>query len=371
MSEFEFVQATKEQSKARIALAGPSGSGKTWTALVLATGLAQGKPVAVIDAERGSASKYVGPFQFNRLNLYTYDPRDLVKALASAAKSGHESVVIDSLSRFWGGHGGMLEIVDNVSKRNYGGNTFGGGWKEARPIENDMIEAMLGYPGHVIATLRVKTAYEITKVDGKSVPVKLGLQPEQRNGIEYEFDVFGDMDQENNLIISKSRCSDLSGKVINRPGPEVAATLLEWLSDGTSGHAPNDYRDIAVSPATGREELRELYRAVKADGKLGAVVMDEHGRMVTLHDLITRKGSEFAAAALAGPPPKAGGDDPEAAFVTDVLGRLADVASHNHIDALAEEVSKALAAGLIGAGVASELLQSVADKARVISGAAA
>lgn len=370
MSEFEFVPATKEQSKARIALAGPSGSGKTWTALVLATGLAQGKPVAVIDAERGSASKYVGPFQFNRLNLYTYDPRDLVKALASAAKAGHESVVIDSLSRFWGGHGGMLEIVDNAAKRSYGGQQIGG-WKEARPIENDMIEAILGYPGHVIVTLRVKTAYEVTKVDGKSVPVKIGLQPEQRNGIEYEFDVFGDMDQENNLVISKSRCPDLTGKVINRPGPEVAATLLEWLSDGTSGHSPNDYRDIAVSPATGREELRELYRAVKADGKLGAVVMDEQGRMVTLHELITRKGSEFASAQLAGPPAQAGEVDPEAAFVTDLLGRLADVTDHIGTGTMTEEVNRALASGVIGAGVASELHQSVADKARAISGAAA
>src|SRR6185503_9937039 len=82
MSEFEFVQATKEQAKARVALAGPSGSGKTWTSLVMATGLAQGGKIAVIDTERGSASKYAGPFTFDRLNLYRYDPRDLVKALA-------------------------------------------------------------------------------------------------------------------------------------------------------------------------------------------------------------------------------------------------------------------------------------------------
>ena len=57
MSEFEFVPATKEQAKARVALAGPSGSGKTWTALVLATVLAQDGRIAVIDTERGSASQ--------------------------------------------------------------------------------------------------------------------------------------------------------------------------------------------------------------------------------------------------------------------------------------------------------------------------
>jgi AAA domain-containing protein len=201
VSEFEFVPATKEQAKARVALAGPSGSGKTWTSLVLATVLAEGGRFGVIDTERGSASKYAGPFTFDRLNLYTYDPRDLVKALAASASAGHAAVMIDSLSRFWGGTGGMLEIVDNAAKRSYGGNSFGG-WKEARPIENDMIEAILGYPGHVIVTMRTKTAYEITKTDnGKTVPVKIGLQPEQRNGIEYEFDVVADMDLENNFTL--------------------------------------------------------------------------------------------------------------------------------------------------------------------------
>ncbi|MGW4720942.1 AAA family ATPase, partial [Nocardia sp. NPDC004260] len=54
----EFEEATKEAAKARIALTGPSGAGKTYTALMLAFGL--GENVAVIDTERGSASKYVG-----------------------------------------------------------------------------------------------------------------------------------------------------------------------------------------------------------------------------------------------------------------------------------------------------------------------
>jgi hypothetical protein len=294
VSDFEFVEATKEQSKARVALAGPSGSGKTMTGLILATRLADGGRTAVIDTERGSASKYAGLFKFDRLNMYRYDPRDLPKALASAAKAGYESVLIDSLSRFWSGAGGMLEFVDNAAKRSYGGNGFGG-WKEARPVENELIEAMLGYPGHVIVTMRVKTAYEITKTDqGKTVPVKIGLQPEQRNGIEYEFDVVADMDLENTLTVSKSRCPELSGMVIHRPDHGVAETLLAWLSDGEAGRTPNDYRDAAVDPAASYADLQALYRVVSGDGKLRAVVMDDEGHMVTLHELITRKGKMFA-----------------------------------------------------------------------------
>ena len=53
-----FQKAVKYGSKLRLALAGPSGSGKTYTALTLACALAGDKPVAVIDTERGSASKY-------------------------------------------------------------------------------------------------------------------------------------------------------------------------------------------------------------------------------------------------------------------------------------------------------------------------
>jgi ATP-dependent protease Clp ATPase subunit len=53
-----FTKAVRKTAKARIALVGPSGSGKTWGALVLAAGL--GGRVGVIDAEKGSASLYVG-----------------------------------------------------------------------------------------------------------------------------------------------------------------------------------------------------------------------------------------------------------------------------------------------------------------------
>jgi len=308
VSEFEFVPATKEQAKARLALAGPSGSGKTWTGLTIATGLAEGGKIAVIDTERGSASKYSGIFRFDRLNMYRYDPRDLAKALAAAAKGGYSVVVIDSLSRFWSGAGGMLEYVDAAAKRSYGGNSFGG-WKEARPIENDMIEAMLGYPGHVIVTMRTKTAYEITKTEqGKTVPVKIGLQPEQRSGIEYEFDVVGDMDLENSLTVSKSRCPELSGQVIHRPDAAVAEVLLAWLTDGTPAKSLSDYRDLALDASLSRADLQELYRSVKDDGKLAALVMDETGEMVTLHALITRKGAEAAKAELASRPAQDGAE---------------------------------------------------------------
>jgi len=60
----------------------------------------------------------------------------------------------------------------------------------------------------------------------------VGLQPVMRDGIEYEFDICGDMDQENTLVITKSRCPRLSGAVLQKPGEEVAEVLNEWLGAG-------------------------------------------------------------------------------------------------------------------------------------------
>jgi hypothetical protein len=59
----EFRKAIKRDAKLRLAVCGPSGSGKTYTLLKLATEL--GGPIAVVDTERGSASKYADIFEFD------------------------------------------------------------------------------------------------------------------------------------------------------------------------------------------------------------------------------------------------------------------------------------------------------------------
>lgn len=290
---FTFEPATKAQSKARVALAGPSGSGKTWTGLLLAQHL--GETTAVIDTERGSASKYAGPFTFQRLNMQRYDPRDLPKALSAAAAAGFDTVIVDSLSKFWAGQGGMLEQVDNAAKRGFGGNSFGG-WKEARPMETAMIEALLSYPGHVIVTMRTKTAYEIIEDDrGRKVPTKIGLKPEQRDGIEYEFDIVGDMDLENTLTVSKSRCPALSGEVIRRPGADLAQQILAWLTDGESVLSAMDYRDQALAAGLTFAGAKDLYRTVEKAGLLGASVPDDRGEPVPLSQLIISQGKSAEA----------------------------------------------------------------------------
>ena len=224
-----FKKATKAQLKLRMALSGPAGSGKTFTALTLAKWLANGQPVAVIDTERGSASKYADLFEFDVLELDSFHPKTYVDAINEAVAGGYAVVVIDSLSHAWSGKGGILEIVQRK------GNSFQA-WGEVKPIEAALIEAVTGARIHVIATMRSKTEYVVEKDErsGKSAPRKVGLAPVQRDGMEYEFDVFGELDQENTLLIQKTRCPALTGAVISKPGKPLAETLRAWLAGATT-----------------------------------------------------------------------------------------------------------------------------------------
>ncbi|MFH8926343.1 ATP-binding protein [Streptomyces pristinaespiralis] len=226
--QFAFRPATKAGRKARLSIQGMSGSGKTWTGLGIAHGLSEGRRFAVIDTEKGAASLYagIGGIQFDTLPMDRYDPRDLTRALEAAAQAGYPTVFVDSLSHFWTGTDGTLDQVDKASSR-YGGNKFAG-WKDGTPLQNDMVAAILAYPGHVVASMRSYTEWVLE--GGK--PQRVGTRPEQRKGIEYEFDIAVSMDIDNRLEVLKSRCPALNRKVIDRPvgARDIAAPLLAWLN---------------------------------------------------------------------------------------------------------------------------------------------
>lgn len=252
-----FTKAIKTESKIRMALAGPSGSGKTYTALTLATALANGGQVAVIDTERGSASKYSDLFEFDVMELSTYHPDKFVQGIHEAEDAGYTVLVIDSLTHAWNGPGGMLEIVDAIAKRSKSGNTYMA-WGEATPIQNRLIDAITRAKIHIIATMRSKTEYVLEKDErtGKTAPRKIGMAPQQRDNFEYEFDIFGEMDYENSLIIQKTRCSALTGQVISKPDSKVADIIKEWLHG-----APVVERSQPVQavPAAKPSRLEQLY----------------------------------------------------------------------------------------------------------------
>jgi hypothetical protein len=85
-----------------------------------------------------------------------------------------------------------------------------------------------------VACLRSKQRYEIIDSDngGQKKVTKLGLQPDQRDGLEFEFDLVGDLDADHYLRVTKTRYDALDGQVIHKPGPEFADDLLAWLEFG-------------------------------------------------------------------------------------------------------------------------------------------
>lgn len=294
---FVFRPASKDGHKARLSLQGPSGSGKTWTGLQIADGLAEGKRFAVIDTERGAAALYVNDIdaQFDTLPMHRYDPRDLIKALAAAGQAGYPVVMVDSLSHYWKGADGTLDQVDKFAKAKFGGNTFAG-WGPAGDLQNDMIEALMAYPGHVVATMRASVKWVL--VD--KAPVNMGMKAEQRKGIEFEFGVAAEMNTDNQLRFIKSRCPAFRGLELDRPdgAVDIAKPYLDWLRAGAKETDSAAWVNSASAATATPESLLALYREVEAASALATPLMHpETGQPTSLGDYIRMRATALKATA--------------------------------------------------------------------------
>ena len=289
-----FKKATKEKSKLRLALIGPTGSGKTYSALAIAEGL--GDRVAVIDTERGSASKYAGIFNFDVLELETFSVENYMAAIAEAVKAKYDVLVIDSLSHAWAGKDGILEFIDKKSAANPGGSSFMN-WRSATPLHNKFVDSILAAPLHVIATMRSKTEWVVEKDDrGKSTPRKVGLAPVQRDGVEYEFDVIGDMTPEHRLVVSKSRIPGLADDVLDKPGRALGERLRAWLEEGNT---PTSQREIQLAaPAPKPEPKRETPVPTPTPVEPAPPAESEGFTVEQAHDFIPAKTGQYAGMRL-------------------------------------------------------------------------
>lgn len=224
-----FQKATKEAAKLRAAIFGPSGAGKTFTSLRLATGI--GGPIALIDSERRTASKYADRFDFDVCNLGADEHRvaDYVRAIRDAGQAGYNVLIIDSLTHAWQQ---LLAEVDALAKAKYRGNTWSA-WSEGTPLQKSLVDAILDYPGHVIATMRSKTEWTTEAGNnGKSAPKRVGLTPEQGKGIEYEFDMLFELSTEHILTVIKDRSGKFQDRCITDPSEALGSEMAAWLDEG-------------------------------------------------------------------------------------------------------------------------------------------
>jgi hypothetical protein len=229
-----FKKAVTSQSKLRLCLAGASGSGKTYSALLLASVI--GKKVAVIDTENGSASLYAREFElkygfsYDVLELPApYSPDRFIQCIKGAESLGYDLIVLDSITHEWSGIGGCLDIQQQATKADPRGNSYTS-WAKVTPQHDAFINAMIASPCHIIATMRSKTNYEVSQEQGqKSKVVKQGTAPIQRDGIEYEFTLVMDMNQNHFAHASKDRTGLFDGKDFI-PTIETANEIMGWLN---------------------------------------------------------------------------------------------------------------------------------------------
>jgi len=274
-----FVDAERTQLYLRCALFGPSGSGKTMTGLRIAKGISEkmGVPFAVIDSEARRASKYsgIGGFAFKVENLKEKTIDHYLKAMEEAKEAGYKVLLIDSLTHAWRE---LNEEVDRISLRNYNKNTFSP-WAKVGPKQKKLIEAILNYPGHLITTMRSKTEWVIGEgKDGKIAPQRIGLAPEQGKGIEYEFDVLIELNQNHEGTILKSF-------------PRIFQdAVIEWLENGipdtqsaTPTVAENTPAKLENTPNIENPKPENQNAEVKGQNlkKQGDELMKEIGTIIT------------------------------------------------------------------------------------------
>ncbi len=230
------VTAVRPKLKARIMLSAPSGGGKTWTALTIARELCKGDmtKVMVIDTEKDSALTYVDEFRMENGGSFLhlpwdapYSPTDLAATMHDAGRNGFDVIIADSLTHFWTKSGGTLDLADARF----------GGWKTARPAQDEMVDGILGATAHVIVCVRSKVEYTqvYNEKTRKQEVKKLGMAPQQDATLDYEMNISVELDLEHNMSIGKSRTNDIPVGRVYAPGQAAvfAEHYATWLAGGT------------------------------------------------------------------------------------------------------------------------------------------
>jgi hypothetical protein len=250
-----YRKAERRQAKLRLALCGPSGSGKTYSALLIAMGLVPGGRIAFIDTERRSCELYADLTAYDVAALDPpYTPARYIERIREAEKAGYDVLIIDSLSHAWTGEGGVLEMHDKASAATR--NTFTA-WREVTPKHNALVDAIIGTNLHVIVTMRTKTAYDLVDDNGKKKPVKVGLAPVQRDGLEYELTTVMDLSVEGHVATATKDRTRLFDGAHFVPTVATGEALRAWLAFGVD---PLD---------DSRRALRTLQSAVQQIGSVG------------------------------------------------------------------------------------------------------
>jgi len=282
-------KARRSATKLRLLLTGPSGAGKTFGALLVAKGLGSQRTI-VIDTEQGSSDLYDRLHDFDVIDVAPpFTPEAYIEAIDAAEAAGADCIVIDSISHEWNGKGGCLELVDEIARAKFKGNTWSA-WSELTPRHRAFIDRMLRSSAHIIATGRAKT--ETAQIDdhGRKKVVRLGMKLESRDGAEYEFTTVLDIVHDGHFAVASKDRTGIFGGDPKPIGVETGKAFAEWLAGGTPTVTPPSEKFLQagdyIAKAATDADLRKATRAIDGYVVAGQLTSDEWSRLT---DAITER----------------------------------------------------------------------------------
>ncbi len=270
--------AVREQTSLLIGLAGPSSSGKTFSALRLATGMANGGPITVIDTEGRRALHYADQFKFEHGELTApFRPEAYMEALEEAKAVGSKVIIVDSQSHEHEGPGGCLEWHDEELER-LAGNDWAKrervkftAWIKIKRAHNRFVNSVLQLGVHVIFCFRAKPKLALIKNDkGKIEPVDMGWQPICSDRFQYEMTTL--------LMLPPNGqgVPDLSApatklqeqhKPFMKDGEQISENMGKQFAEWAAGGAAREPAQQHANGANGQQDAIEMAKEMAAQGK--------------------------------------------------------------------------------------------------------
>jgi hypothetical protein len=122
--------------------------------------------------------------------------------------------------------------------------------------------------------------------NGKILPEKVGLKPEQGKGIEFEFDLLIELDQKHQATVTKDRTGKFQDEIIDRPGEDFGVALYDWLSTGNTAPPPVELPKNTTSPVQPAKKDKSVKEVcddiIKEIGKI--IIADISGKPLFTED---------------------------------------------------------------------------------------
>ena len=274
---FQVKKAKRELIYPKIAIIAPSGGGKTYGSLRLATGMAQeieketGKKAKILmgNTESKRGLYYANEFDYDIVDLDPpYNPEKFVEFIEFAVEEGYDILIIDSSSHEWEGKGGCLDLQQQA------GGTYQS-WAKVSPRHQKFINAIADSPITIIATMRGKDQYEMSKDErGRASVQKLGVGAKQREGFEYEFTCTFLVDQKTNTAeVQKDNTH-----IFDSEGPTIlteahGAKIMKWANSG-EGYTPVVRKEEPLNDELTDIRKKIIEVATKAGGTKNKAFME-------------------------------------------------------------------------------------------------